>query len=249
MSLHIEGVPFNQVLVFPFRDAQSFKRFLLVAGLTLAGFLIPILPGLIVAGYSIRILRQAIREGKVEMPGWSDENRLLVDGIYSAIITLVYILPGLITLMAGFILYFVSFLMVIPSPERADTASIFGIFIPMIILFAGMGLGTILLFLGAIPLPVAFCRFADEGRLGAAFQIGEIFRALKKNPIGYIAAWVVCFGLVYILYVIYWIAYVTVILCCPGYILMLVGTSAAGCVFLAMVGLAYRQGKTADARA
>jgi hypothetical protein len=245
MTVQIEGVPLNRVLSFPFSDRQAFRRFLLAAGLTLAGFLIPVLPGLFVSGYSIRILRLAIREGKVEMPDWSGENQLLMDGIYSTIISLAYILPGLITLIGGFILYIISFVLVIPSPEQADATSVFGIFIPMFILFASMALGLALLMLSVIPLPVALCRFADEGRLGAAFNFREIFGAVKKNPLGYIAALVVCFGLMYILYFFYLIAYMTVILCCPGYLIMLAGIPAAGIIYLAMVGLAYRQGKTA----
>jgi hypothetical protein len=245
MNLHIDGVPFNDVLAFPFRGAKAFQRYLLIAGLTLACFIIPILPGLFVSGYSIRILRRARQEGKVEMPEWSDESRLLVDGVYSTLISWAYLLPGLLTLLGGVFLYFVSFFFIIPISDQSESFSIFAMFIPMIILFGGIAVGTVLLFLGVIPLPLALCRYADEGRLGAAFQIGEIFRALKKNLIGYFGAFVVCSGIFYILYFIYMIAYFTIILCCPAYLLMLAATPAAGCIYLAMIGLAYRQGKTA----
>jgi hypothetical protein len=244
MSLHIEGVPFNDVLSFPFRGGRAFQRYLLLAGLTLLCFVIPVLPGLFAAGYSIRILRRAIREGKAEMPEWADESRLLMDGIYSTIISWAYILPGLLVLVGGFVLYFVSFMVIIPLSEQSETFSAFYIFLPMLFLFGGLAVGTVLLALGIIPLPVALCRYADEGRLGAAFQIGEIFKALKNNLIGYIGAFVVCSGFFYILYIVYMIAYFTVVLCCPAYLLMLAATPAAGCVYLAMIGLAYRQGKT-----
>jgi hypothetical protein len=90
---------------------------------------------------------------------------------------------------------------------------------------------------------VALRGVADEERLGAAFHIGEIFRARKSNPVGYFGAWIVAFGFFHILYFPYFLAYLTVILCCPGYVLFLVGTLAAGCVFFAMAGLAYREGK------
>ena len=245
MTLHIEGVPFHQVLTFPFRGSQAFKRFLIFAGLALGNFLVPVIPGLFTAGYSIKILRRAIREGRVEMPEWSEEGRLLTDGLYSMIISLAYLLPGLIVLVGGFFLYFLSFFLIMPTLEQNDSAFSFIIFLPMLILFGGMGLGTLLLMVGAVPLPVALCRFADEGRLGAAFQFGEIFRSLKKNPIGYIGAWVVMFGVFYILYFVYLIGYLTVVCCCPAYLLMLVGSAASGCIFLAMTGLAYREGKAA----
>ncbi len=247
MAVQIEGVPFNRVLTFPFRGAKAIKRFLMVAVLFLACFIIPILPGLFVGGYSIRILRRAIREGLVEMPEWSDETSLLKDGIQSAVIGLAYLLPGLATLLSGFILYFVSFSLLIPSADSADSMPVGVVFIPMAILFGGMALGSLLLLLGVIPYPVAVCRFTDEGRLGAAFQLREIFTALKKNPIGYLAAWIVTFGLIYIFYFAFLLAYFTVILCCPGYLVFILGSAAAGCVFLAMTGLAYREGKTTHA--
>jgi hypothetical protein len=244
--MHIGGVPFERVLTFPFRGSQSIKRFLLVAGLILASFLVPILPGVFCSGYMVRILRRAIREGKVEMPDWSDGSRLLADGFYSTIISLAYLLPGVITLIASLTLYFISFLLIMPSIEQAESSPPLLILIPMIILTVGLAAGFVFFFLGAIPLPLALCRFADEERLGAAFQIGKIFRAFSKNPAGYVIAWVVSSGLSAILYFLYLFAYLTIIFCCPGYLLMLIGSVGVGIIFLTMVGLAYRQGKAGN---
>jgi hypothetical protein len=245
MNASVEGVPLNDILVFPFRDSQSVRRFLPLAALGLAGFVIPILPGLFSSGYLMRILQRAIREGKVEMPEWSDETRLLTDGILSTLIGLIYLLPGAATMIAGMILYQVSLFLIIPFLNSAEDVTMFAIFLPMIILTACITIGMILLWLGSIPLPVALCRYADEGRFGAAFGFGDIFRALKANPVGYFAAWVVVLGLFYLQYFVFMLLYFTVILCCPGYVLLMIGIVAASCVFLAMVGLAYRQGKAA----
>lgn len=243
MSIQIEGVPFNRVLSFPLRDAQAVKRSLAAAGLFLACFVIPLLPGFLVGGYSVRLLRRTIRQGEVEMPEWSDASALLLDGVRAALIGLVYLLPGLLTLLAGIALYFFSFFLIIPAMENQESFSVLMVFLPMTFLFIGIALGMILLFVGAVPYPVALCRFADEGRLGAAFQLGKIFQELRRNPIGYLGAWIVAFGFCYVLYFVYFIAYLTVILCCPGYILFSAGSLFAGFVFLAMTGLAYREGK------
>ncbi len=243
MSVQVQGIPFNRILTFPFRNKTAVRRSLIGIGLVLACFIIPILPGLFVGGYSVRLLRRAIREGEAEMPEWSDESGLLMDGLRSAVVGLAYLLPGLAALIASFILYFVSFAMILPGLEDPRTLSLFTPFIPLAILFIGMSLAMVLLFAGAVPYPVALCRLADEGRLGAAFQFGEIFKALKKNPIGYIGAWIVGMGFMYIFYFIYFIGYMTVILCCPAYILFLAGAAGSGFIFLAMTGLAYREGK------
>jgi hypothetical protein len=244
MTMHVAGLPFNQVLIFPVRNARSAKRFLYV-GIILAGFLIPLLPGIFASGYSMRMLRKAVQDGEVDMPDFNDGERLLLDGLYAFLITLAYILPGILTLIGSYALYMASFFLFVPSYENVESYSFLSMVIPMAVLFFGMGLGIILLFLGSIPFPVALCRFADEGRLGAAFQFREVFGALKRNPVGYLAAWIVACGWAGIFYYVFLIGYVTVCLCCFGYLAMLVGISAAGLVFLAMVGLAYRDGKTA----
>jgi hypothetical protein len=243
MTIHVSGIPFNRVLVFPVRNAQAAKRFLMYVGLLLAGFLVPLLPGILASGYSIRMMRKAIQEGEVEMPDFHDGERLLLDGLHTFLITLAYILPGILTLIGSYFFYMVSFFLIIPSADRIESYSYLNMFLPMAVLFFGMGLGIIILFLGAIPFPVALCRFADEGRLGAAFQFREIFGALKRNPVGYLGAWIVAGGWASIFYYIFFIAYMTVCLCCFGYLAMLIGVSAAGLVFMAMVGLAYRDGK------
>jgi hypothetical protein len=247
MGVHIQGVPFNQVLTFPVHDAQSIRRFLVAAGLSLGGLIIPVVPGLFVAGYSIRILRGAVRDGEVSMPAWEGWNRLLADGASAALIALAYLLPGILAFAIGLGGYFLSFLAIIPALDRSDSLSVFVVMLPAAILCIGVTAGALLLLAGAIPLPAAAARFADEGRIGAAFQLAEIGGSLRRNPVGYLGAWVVLFGLMYFAYFLYMAAYFTVILCCPGYLLTLVTGMAGGLIWTAMIGLAYRQGKPSTA--
>ena len=51
-------------LLFPVRDADARKQWLIASAITLAGFIIPILPTLVVMGYSVKIMRQVIHEGR-----------------------------------------------------------------------------------------------------------------------------------------------------------------------------------------
>lgn len=243
MTVQIQGVPLNKILTFPFQDSQSRKRLLALFGLSLAGMFIPILPGFFVAGYSIQILRQAVREGTVVMPEWKDLNRLLVDGLSAAVIGLAYLLPGIIILFCGLIIYFVSFMAIIPQSQQAESFPPITIILPMIVLFTAIGLGSLLLIAGAIPLPAALARFADEGKIGAAFQIREIGRALKANPIGYLGAWIVFLGIYTFASYLYSIMYMTMVCCCIGILFLLIGAGTGAIIFMAMVGLAYRQGK------
>jgi hypothetical protein len=241
MGVQIQGVPLNRILTFPFQDAQSFQRFLVAGGLSLTGLVIPVIPGLFVAGYSIRILRQAIRQGEVSMPEWKAWDQLLRDGLSSAAIGSVYLLPGLLAFLVGLTAYFFSFLAIIPSLEKSEATVGFLVMVPMAILLMSMTIGIVLLLAGAIPLPVALARFADKGDLGAAFQLKEVGRILRGNPVGYIGAWVVLFGLMSVTYFLYMAAYMTVVLCCLGFALSILSAFAGGIIWTAMIGLAYRQ--------
>jgi hypothetical protein len=243
MSIEIQGVPLNRVISFPFRNASSVQRLLILCAVGLAGFLVPILPGLFVSGYMMGILREAVRDGRVEMPAWKEPERLLKDGFFATLIQLVYMAPGLLVLMGGFLLYFTAILFSIPLADSRDGAMP-GIFLlGIIFFFVSLALGPCLMMAGAVPLPIALARYADEGRFQAAFHLRQIARALKANPLGYLGAWLVCLGILSLCYAAYYILYLSIVFCCLSFLPLIAGFAAGGPIFLAMIGLAYRQGK------
>jgi hypothetical protein len=109
----------------------------------------------------------------------------------------------------------------------------------MAVMFLAMALGTLLMVLGAIALPLAMAHFVAQERLGAAFRVRQWWRILKADKWGYLAAWVIFAGIVAILYVGILVLYSTLILCvlipivaAPiGFYLALVGAALFGEVY------------------
>ena len=74
----------QETLLFPVRDAEARKQFLIACLVTLAGFIIPLIPSIILMGYGVRIMRQVITERKKpSMPEWQGSNwsEMLTDGL------------------------------------------------------------------------------------------------------------------------------------------------------------------------
>ena len=71
----------------------------------LGSFVIPILPGLFVAGYALRIMRQAVDGEEIHLPAWGDWGKLAVDGFRWSVISFVYLLPGIIVVTIGYTAY------------------------------------------------------------------------------------------------------------------------------------------------
>ncbi len=74
----------QDTLLFPVRDAQARSQFLFTALIGLAGFIVPILPWILLTGYTAKIMRQVIEERKSpSMPEWqgSDWSAMFVDGL------------------------------------------------------------------------------------------------------------------------------------------------------------------------
>src|SRR5215216_4732192 len=106
-----QGLSMNNIqdtLLFPVRDAESRKQFLIACAILLAAFIIPILPTLILMGYSAKIMRQVIEEKKApSMPTWQGSNwsEMLIDGLRLYGAQLILMLP--ILLLMGFGMLFI----------------------------------------------------------------------------------------------------------------------------------------------
>src|SRR5512134_766990 len=86
----------QETLLFPVRDAEARKQFLFTCLIVLAGYFIPLLPFLVVMGYSAKIMRQIIDEKKSpSMPAWqgSDWAEMLLEGLRLYGAQLVLMLP------------------------------------------------------------------------------------------------------------------------------------------------------------
>jgi hypothetical protein len=211
--------PLAVVLGAPFRGEEWQGRFVIGSALLFLSIFIPILPALVVSGYFLEVMRAAMRGRSLELPSWSDWSRMTLDGLKASVVGLSYLLPGILVIVAGACLYCAS---VIPlatlseAQSSSQTASWLGLLLPMLmlVLFLSTALGSLLIFLGAIPLPVATARLAEGDALGAAYHLRQLSRLLSANPMDYFIAWVVMLGLWAIEYGLVMIAYYTLFLAC-----------------------------------
>lgn len=239
MSTESSMAPLKRLLRFPFGEPQWQGKFVVGSALTLAGSIIPIIPTIFVWGYIVRVMRQIIAGQAPSVPQWDEWGDLFRDGLSAFAIGLVYSLPAMLVWFIGMGIYFaITFSMPFAAATGGDEAEIVMSFMlltfgGMAIMFLAMAVGTLLMVLGAVALPMATAHFVAEERLGAAFRVRQWWRILKADKWGYLAAWVVFAGIMAILYVGILVLYSTLILC------VLIPIVAAPISFyLALVGAA-----------
>jgi hypothetical protein len=238
----------------PLRGQEARNRFLIGSLLVLASFFVPIVPLVMVSGYRLRLMRQAIAGEELRLPDWEDWGQLLIDGLCAMLIGLVYLLPGMFVLLGGIGIYFVfAFSMPLMIATLQDSPVVMAMpivfLIAMGIMFLSMTLGTVLSMLGAVPVPVAMARFVAQQRLSAAFQIREGWALLRANALGYLIAWVVAIGLFGLMYVGFWIAYASIVLCCLIPLLVAPLGFYMSLVSAGLFGHAYRESLTRSTEA
>ncbi len=201
----------KEIFRFPFIGPEWRNRFLLGSVLLLASFLIPILPGLIVAGYALRIVRQAIQGEELYLPPWDDWGKLFLDGLRWTVVSIVFFLPGSLVIGIGVAGYFGGFL---AGAVQESAEGVAAMLAGMGVYFVGLAVGVLLLLLGAIPLPVAVAHFVAQGNLGAAFRVREWWPILKANKLGYLIAWVTVAGLYNLWNLVLVVLIYSIVLCC-----------------------------------
>jgi hypothetical protein len=215
----------KDILRFPFQEPNWQSRFIIGVGLIFASLFIPIplvrwIPLILVSGYALKVMRQAVKGEGLFLPAWEDWGELGMDGLRGLLINLVYLLPGILVFYGGMGLYFVlsmafPLLMAFTEESRGMLALfpllVFG---SLAIMLLSMFVGSLLFLLGVIPLPMARAHFVAKGEVAAAFRVREWWPLLRINKLGYFIAWVVVYGLTAILSLVLVLAYYSVILCC-----------------------------------
>lgn len=206
MSEAITTTSLKSIFRFPFHGRDWLSRFVIGVALTFANFIVPIIPSLFVGGYTLRVMRRVIQGEEPSLPAWEDWGGLFKDGLRQWLISLVYLLPGTLIYFGGTLLYFVvafsfPFLAVFTKDQRGLVLFPLLFLVSIAVLFLSISLGSLLLILGAIPLPVATAHFVACDQVGAAFRVREWFRLLWANKLGYMIAFVIVAGLIAIIYI------------------------------------------------
>jgi hypothetical protein len=241
--------PLKAIFRFPFQGPKWRERFLVGSALILAGSVVPIVPLIFVHGYALQIMRQAIRGQDPTAPAWDDWNKFGRDGLRGAVVSLVYLLPGLLVFLGGMAVYFASsfalpLMMGAAGRGRQEAMALTMVtvmFASFAIMMLSMFLGTLLSLVGMLPLPMATAHFIAQDRLAAAFHVREWWKFLRANRLGYFITWTVAYGVAGILMITLAVLYYSVILCCIIPFLTAPITFYLSLVSMALFGQTYRE--------
>jgi hypothetical protein len=207
----------QDTLLFPFQDAEARKQFLFACLVAFAGFIIPIIPMVVLTGYSAKIMRQIIEERKKpSMPDWqsSDWSDMFMDGlrIYGA--QLVLMLPIIVIMgVAVFSMLGGSIAVAISQSDGAQAAAPFGIFLFM------AGFAFIMLFtLLALPYGVIVSavgpHVAVTRSFESAFQVRKWWDIFRKGLGQFVLAYVIMMLITWVFTFVLQFAMLTVVLFC-----------------------------------
>lgn len=248
MANSFSAADLRKTLSFPFQSKGGWNHFLIGSALLFANAFIPFIPALLVNGYFVRLMRNAIHDQPFSLPDWDQWGDLAKDGFRSMVIAFIYLGPGFVVWFGGFLVYFVvAFLGAIMSESGSANRTMIQTFpllflIAIIILFGSMFFGWLLSVLGALPLPVALAHFVARDKFSAAFDLRVIGKLILADKWGYLLSWVVVIGLSGLVYIGFFLLYSTVILCAFAYLIVTPFVFYVMLVASVLFGSFYREG-------
>ena len=246
MSTEISTLQLQALFTYPFKDDAWVKKLVIGILLIFTGFIIPLLPLILVFGYIMRIMDRIInQEGDPYLPEWDDWGKLFVDGARLLAGALVYSLPVLLFFFAGYMITFLpAFIFPLLEIIVNSSTSTFAIFtiLGMLFGFGLMGLGFLLAFAFGLIVPAGLAHLVAKDRFAAAFQFNQWWPVFRINFTGFLIAFVISFGLLMIGTLIFQIIYFTIILCCLIPVVFCVFSMYVALVLMPLYAVAYRDG-------
>ncbi len=214
------------VLRFPFATSRNKSNFFVGALLMVGGMFVPVLPTLAVYGYLAQIMRSAMKGEEPAMPEWGSFGALLKDGLRGAMISLIYALPGILTMLVAYAAYIGGIISSVASQRSSYYGDglpdgFFSFYIWVGVFLIGLVIGMTLLILGLIPTPIALARFVAKDKFAAGFELRAITNTIRKDKLGYFVAWVVLMGLYYTSYMLFFLLYSTIIFCFVAFLALM----------------------------
>ena len=208
------GFNLSDLLIFPFRDSESRKYFFVGCLIYLAGFVIPILPWLIVTGYNANLIRQVLNGEKPHLVPWENWEALLKDGARLFGVRLIYSSPLFVLILPIFLLSFAFPLFPI-FIQNSDSQSIGAAYLIFILIITGISLLIMPLSLAiGLVVPAAEVHVIAKNDFTSGFQVKEWWPVFKKNWGGFVAALAILYALMMVMGVVMQILFITIVLMC-----------------------------------
>lgn len=229
-----------QLIRFPFDDERWISKAVIGGLLAFFGMLFwPLyLP---LAGYAVRVMRQAIEGESPSLPEWDEWGELLADGLRFAVVLLLYTLPAWLLLCCTYAFMFLSLPLIDSMGAGLPPVAYAGSMIGFFGLFA---LGSLVTYPLVFLAMVAESRMVARNSLSRAFEIGEVWQLARAGFGNYFLASVVLYGFIMLANVVVVMTTYTIVLACLFPVLF------AGMAFYSLVlmgalyGVAYRETRT-----
>jgi len=181
----------KRALTFSFEDPKWGTKYLIGGLLVIASVIIPIIPLLLLLGYAARIIRRITNEdGQPALPEWNNWGDLLVDGLRLFGLYVIYLLPGILLLVFGYLA------MLVPAISgRFDTGSPVAPLGAMLVMWFIMGLGTLLFLAASFFLGPAAVHTVAKSRFAAGFEFSAWWKVLRANLSGFVLTFALATGL------------------------------------------------------
>jgi hypothetical protein len=237
------------LLYFPFKDSESRNRLLIASAIGFAGFIIPILPWLVLLGYAGAIMKQVIVDKQEpSMPDWKNWNEYLSLGGKLLGVNLIYSIPVFIPMLLGYFgMMLPAFIDIFSANQHSFTRSDQFLGITMFSTFGGMalfGVGMLFSIVLWVFLPPALSHVVAKDSFAAGFQFSEWWKIFRANIGGFILSMIIAGGLYMVMMLAMQIIYLTIILCILLPFLMAFVTAYMTVIVFTLFAQAYSEGVT-----
>ena len=234
------GIDLNQLLLFPVKDEEARKHFLIGCLVALAGFIVPILPYFLIYGYAIRIAKQVLNNESPHMIAWDDWEGIFKDGAKMFGIRIIYTLPMLI-LIAPVFFFMIAMPILGNTLSDSQLNTIFPIF--MLVIFGCMCLLIPISLPLAVITPAVELYVADKDEFAAGFRVREWWAIFRANISGFIAVLAIYYSISMILGIAIQIVGATFIFACLLPFLFPAMIMYTALIMYASTAQAYKSGK------
>ena len=236
----------QKLLGFPFRGPDWKTRLGIGVLVALAGWVVPILPWLVLTGYAIQIARQVAIEGREpELPPWSDWATYLIDGFKVSLARFLMSLPIVLVMLFAYALFFGGTITGgLLSESGGRGAENVGALIAVLSSVTGVGLFMVampIILIVSLIVPVPTMHAAITGDLGAIFRVKEWWRLLRADIGAWAMSYLVLIGIGLIVNLVTSVAVATVLLCLVIPIFMMAYMTYAMLIGEVVFAQAYRR--------
>lgn len=169
---------FETALRYPWDDGDGAMTIAIGGILSVLTFLL--VPIVLLAGYTLRVLAAVAEDEEAPLPAWEDWAGLFVDGLKAIAVSLVY--------GVGPVLLVVLSVLAILVPVTTQVSQVVSL------VFVGLALLSLpLTLLGIYLLPAALVRVATTGRVGAGFAVRSVWRTATTGT--YVTGWLYGVGI------------------------------------------------------